>query len=261
MDRRRITTGVSLLASVAALLFASPPAGGAMTTVASHPRIGAKLPSGGSSTAGWASSNWSGYAVTGGPYTSITGSWNVAPVSRSLHATYSSTWIGIDGFNDSNLIQTGTEADYYNGATHYDAWWEILPAAETVIPTISVQPGDQMSADIHQLPSGQWSISLSDSRGNQSFSITKSYKGQLTSAEWIEEAPSIGGRIATLAQYGSPLTIDPGTVNGGNPRLVAADAGVMVQRAGQVSTPSNPDSDSDGFAMRYGSTAPSPPGS
>jgi hypothetical protein len=260
VDRRRITTGVSLLAIAAALVLVSPPGGGALTAVASHPRIGAKLPGGASSTAGWASSNWSGYAVTGGPYTSITGSWNVAPVSRSQRATYSSTWIGIDGFNNSNLIQTGTEADYYNGATHYDAWWEILPAAETVIPSISVQPGDQMSANIHQLPGGQWSITLSDSRGNQSFTITQSYKGQLTSAEWIEEAPSIG-RIATLAQYGSPLTIDPGTVNGGNPGLVAADGGVMVQRAGQVSTPSNPDSDTDGFAMRYGSTAPAPPGS
>ena len=260
MDRRRITTGVSLLATVAALVLVSPPATGAVTGVASHPRIGAKLPSGGSSNAGWASSNWSGYAVTGGPYTSITGSWNVAPVSRSTRATYSSTWIGIDGFNDSNLIQTGTEADYYNGATHYDAWWEILPAAETVIPSLSVQPGDQMTADIHRLANGQWSITLSDSRGNQSFSITQSYKGQLTSAEWIEEAPSIG-RIATLAQYGSPLTIDPGTVNGANPGLVAADGGVMVQRAGQVSTPSNPDSDTDGFAMRYGSSVPSPPGS
>ena len=260
MDRRRITTGVSLLATVAALVLVSPPASGALTTVASHPRIGAKLPGGTSSNAGWASSNWSGYAVTGGPYTSITGSWNVAPVSRSLRATYSSTWIGIDGFNNSNLIQTGTEADYYNGSTHYDAWWEILPAAETVIPGMSVHPGDQMSANIFQLPNGQWSINLSDSRLNQSFSITESYKGQLTSAEWIEEAPSIG-RIATLAQYGSPLTIDPGTVNGGNPGLVPADGGVMVQRAGQVSTPSNPDVDTDGFAMRYGSTVPSAPGS
>ena len=260
MDRRKVTAGVSLLAGVAALVLVSPPAGGALTTVASHPRIAAKLPAGGASNAGWASSNWSGYAVTGGSYTSISGSWNVVPVSRSQRATYSSTWIGIDGFNDSNLIQTGTEADYYNGATHYDAWWEILPAAETVIPVITVQPGDAMSASIHQLANGQWSISISDARGNQSFSITESYKGQLTSAEWIEEAPSIG-RIATLAQYGSPLTIDPGTVNGGNPGLVAADGGVMVQRAGQGSTPSRPDSDPDGFAMRYGSAAPSSPGS
>ena len=262
MLRRTFATGIALLAPVAALILASPTAGGALTTAASHPRIGAKLPGGTASTAGWASSNWSGYAITGGPYTSITGSWNVAGVSRSLRATYSSTWIGIDGFNDSNLIQTGTEADYYNGSAHYNAWWEILPAAETPISTISVSPGDVMTANIHQMSSSTWTITITDISKNQSFSTTQTYKGQLASAEWIEEAPSLGGRIATLGQYGSPLTIDPGTVNGGNPGLVPADGGVMVQRYGQqVSTPSNPDSETDGFAMRYGSTAPAPPGS
>lgn len=261
MDRRRITGGVSLLAAVAAIVLASPPAHGALTTVASHPRVAAKLPGGSTTTAGWASSNWSGYAVSGGPYTSITGSWKVASVAASNRPTYSSTWIGIDGFNDSNLIQTGTEADYYSGAAHYNAWWEILPAAETPISTITVHPGDTMTADIHRGSGSMWSISITDATTGQSFTTTQSYAGQLTSAEWIEEAPTVGGRVATLAHYASPLTIDPGTVNGQNPGLVAADGGVMIQRSGQVSTPSNPDSDTDGFAMNYGSTAPSPPGS
>ena len=264
--RRTISAGLSLVAVTAALTLSFEPAAGAVATVASHPRIAAKLPAGGTSTAGWASSNWSGYAITGGPYASITGSWKVTAVSASSRQTFSSTWIGIDGFNDSNLIQTGTEADYYNGSAHYNAWWEILPAAETPISTISVQPGDAMSANIAQITTGanagKWNIAITDGTRNQTFTTTQSYKGQLTSAEWIEEAPSVGGRIATLAQYGSPLTIDPGTVNGGNPGLVAADGGVMVQRFGQqVSTPSSPDTDTDGFNVAYGSRAPSPPGS
>lgn len=264
MDRRRIATGISLLASAAAFVLVSPPASGAMTTIASHPRIGAKLPSGSTSNAGWASSNWSGYALSSGLYTSITGSWTVTAVSPSTKATYSSTWIGIDGFTDSNLIQTGTEADYYNGSAHYNAWWEILPAAETRISSISVQPGDVMSADIHQVSSGSWSITIADARGNQSFNIIQSYSGQLSSAEWIEEAPTVGGRVATLAHYGSPLTVDPGTVNGHNPGLATADSGVMIQGHGagqQVSTPSLPDGDTDGFNMAYGSQAPAAPAS
>ena len=52
-----------------------------------------------------------------------------------VEPTYSSAWIGVDGFNDNDLIQTGTEQDYYSGGAHYDAWWEILPAAETEIST------------------------------------------------------------------------------------------------------------------------------
>lgn len=260
MDRRRITGGVSLLVAVAAIVLASPPASGALTAVASHPRVGARLPAGSATTAGWASSNWSGYAITGGPYTSITGSWTVAPVAASSKQTFSSTWIGIDGFNNSNLIQTGTEADYYSGAAHYNAWWEILPAAETPISTITVHPGDAMSANIDQLSGGQWSITITDVTTSQSFNTKQSYTGPLSSAEWIEEAPQVGGRIATLAHY-STFAADLGTVNGGNPGLTAADSGVMIQRNTQVSTPSSPDTDTDGFAMAYGSTAPGAPSS
>ena len=265
MHRRRLISGLTFLAATAGVVLASAPADTSFIAASSHPRIGARVPNGSSSAFGWAASNWSGYAVTSssnGAYTSIAGSWTVTPVARSSRQTFSSSWVGIDGFNNSNLIQTGTEADYYNGSAHYYAWWEILPAAETVIPSLTVRPGDTMSADIHQTTNGQWSITLTDNTTGKSFSTTQNYSGQLTSAEWIQEAPSVGGRIATLANYGSPLTIDPGTVNGGhNPGLVPADGGVMVQHGVQVSTPSNPDADADGFNVSYGSRAPSPPGS
>ena len=99
----------------------------------------------------WAASNWSGYAETG-TFTGVSGTWTVPSVASTSSATYSSTWIGVDGYNNGNLIQTGTEQDYYNGAAHYDAWWEILPAAETEISPSSyaVSPGDQMSSSIYE---------------------------------------------------------------------------------------------------------------
>jgi hypothetical protein len=209
---------------------------------------------------GWSSSNWSGYAITGGTYNSITGEWIVPTVQPTSKPTYSSTWIGIDGFNNSNLIQTGTEQDYYNGSAHYYAWWEILPAPETVISNMTIHPGDRMSADIQNLGGGQWSITIQDLTTGQSFTTQQSYSGPQTSAEWIEEAPTVGGRIATLAPYGQ-TTLDPGTVNGGNPNLVASEGGAMIQNGSQVSTPSNPDSDADGFNVEYGATQPSPPAS
>jgi len=237
----------------------------AAPVVAHHPRIAASHGQGGSGggAAGWASSNWSGYAVTGanGTYTSVTGQWTVPSVSSTRSATYSSNWIGIDGFNDSNLIQTGTESDYYSGSAHYYAWWEILPAAETRISSISVQPGDVMTAAINQVSAGVFTIVITDTRGSQTFTTQQSYKGQLSSAEWIEEAPSLGGRIATLAHYKSPTPFDPGTANGASPHLVASEGGVMIQGRSQVSTPSAPDGDADGFNMAYGSSAPSPPSS
>jgi len=232
-------------------------AAGAAPSISHHPRISAGVPR----TAGWASSNWSGYAVTGGPFTSAAGQWTVPSVAASRRSTFSSSWVGIDGFNNSNLIQTGTEQDYYNGSAHYNAWWEILPAAETVITTISVSPGDHMSATIARVSGQSFKITITDTSNGQSFNITQTYNGPLTSVEWIQEAPTVGGRVATLATYSSPTTFDPGTANGGNPGLSAADSGVMIQKGVQVSTPSGPDSDTDGFNISYGSTAPSAPAS
>lgn len=210
---------------------------------------------------GWSSSNWSGYAVTSeAPYTSITGNWIVPSVTSGHGSTYSSAWIGIDGFNNSDLIQTGTEQDYYSGSAHYSAWWEILPAAETVIPNFTIQPGDQMSASIKNDGNGDWTISLTDNTEGETFSTVQAYSGPGASAEWILEAPTIGGHVATLANYGQ-TTFNPGTVNGGNPGLLTSNGGVMIQKRQQVSTPSIPDSDTDGFNVAYGATAPAPPAS
>jgi hypothetical protein len=220
------------------------------------PRIPVEAPT----RSGWASSNWSGYAISGSGFSAVTGKWVVQAVSPSRGATYSSQWVGIDGFNNSNLIQTGTESDYYSGEAHYDAWWEILPAAETVIASIAVHPGDAMSASVHQVSGTSWSISITDNTSGKSFSTTQTYTGPQTSAEWIEEAPTVGGRIATLAHYGL-TTFDPGTLDGKNPGLTSADGGVMIQKNRQVSTPSTPDRDTDGFNMEYGATAPAPPAS
>ena len=247
------------IASSTALLagsVASGPVTMAAGVITHHPRVAA----GGIHSTGWASSNWSGYAKTG-TFTKATGAWVVPSVARSRKATYSSQWVGIDGFNNSNLIQTGTEADYYSGSAHYAAWWEILPAAETVIPSITVHPGDHMAASIVKGSSSSWTITLTDSTTGASFTTTRTYSGPGSSAEWIEEAPSVGGRIASLARYSSPDTFDPGTANGLSPALAAADGGVMIQKGVQVSTPSAPDHDSDGFNMAYGSTAPAAPGS
>ena len=123
-----------------------------------------------------------------------------------------------------------------------------------------VFPGDKMSASIVNNGNGTWTISITDVTQNWTFTTTQSYSGPATSAEWIQEAPTIGGHVATLANYGL-TTFNPGTVNGAAPGLVQADGGVMIQKNKQVSTPSLPDSDSDGFNVQYGSSVPAAPSS
>jgi hypothetical protein len=255
--------------SVVAATGAAPAA--ARSLLGLHPNHFTAKPAGGSSSAlGWASSNWSGYAVTAStPYTGITAHWKVPSVQGSGGATYSAAWAGIDGFTNGSLIQTGTEQDFYNGSAHYAAWWT-TSAQNFLEQPISepVLPGDAMTATITQTNAAThtWAIVLADANQNWSFTQDVSYTGPGASAEWIVEAPSLGGRIAPLAVYSSPLTFDLSTVNGGaSPALTAANGGELVQgrswRTQVVSIPSVPDGDRDGFNMAYGSTQPQPPAS
>ena len=201
----------------------------------------------GAAALGWTSSNWSGYAVTTGPYTKVTSSWKVPTVTARGTSAYSSTWVGIDGFNNDQLIQVGTEQDVVRGVARYSAWWEILPAVASRIDTLVIHPGDRMSAQIARTGIGTWTISLANLTTGASFSTTRPFAGRGSSAEWIQEAPLVGDSVATLARY-SP-TIFGVSVNGGNPGLRVSNGGAMIQDGAQVSTPLTPNSRTGAFRM------------
>lgn len=206
---------------------------------------------------GWYSSNWAGYAVAGGSYSSVGAQWTVPAVSASYRGSYSALWVGIDGFTSGTLIQAGTEADYYNGAAHYSAWWEILPAPAVTIRTLSVRPGDRMSVTITRVSSGRWRVVVRDARSG-SYATTRAYSGPATSAEWIEEAPVVGGRTTLLAAH-STFVFDHASLDGRSPDLVTDNAGAMIRRGFLVDTPSAPDADGDGFALAEQATPPPRP--
>lgn len=193
------------------------------------------------------SSNWSGYAVTGS-YSSATGHWTVPTVSGS-GSHYSSQWVGIDGFNNSNLIQTGTEADVVGGHAQYRAWWEILPAAETVISGITVHPGDSFTGSVSKVSGTTWKITLTDNTTGASFSANKTYRGSGASAEWIEEATEVNGTIGTPPKF-TTFSFTGSTANGANPNLVSSEKILLVQNGVTYSTPSNP-SGGNSFSVSY----------
>jgi len=273
------------LAVCAASLISAPALAGSGAAAVAPTIANAPLQNGGSIHNTWSASNWSGYAETG-TFTGVSGTWTVPTVSPSASATYSSSWVGVDGFSDSSLIQTGTEDDYYSGAAHYSAWWEILPAAETPLPTSSypVAPGDTMSAKIWETSattgfgrwgSHKWDIVIADSTRGWSFTTTQNYNGPGTSAEWILEAPEVNGRIATLATYSESPAAGTGdfdnagildsVVSSGTPTYTGAalnytkDSGVMIQNGVHVSTPGAPDAALTAFNMAYGATVPAAP--
>ena len=255
--RIRCTALVALVAG--AVLIASGSAAAAPAAVGASPgapliRIRASV-----QRPGTTSTNWSGYGI-GGTFGSVAGSWTVPVVSPSPSSTYSSTWIGIDGLANKSLIQTGTESDSVGGHVVYDAWWEVLPAAEKVIVTLPVSPGDRMSATITQLTGHKWTIVLSDLTSGHSFSHTRAYRGPATSAEWIEERPQLGRTLSTLAPFAT-TTFSGIRANGADPNLTPASAISMVSTTGTqvLASPSTPSSLGDAFSVAYGPTAPPAP--
>lgn len=195
--------------------------------------------------------NWSGIADTGTTFTGVTGDWAVPTVLLSSAPEYSATWIGIDGFNDETLIQTGTEQDSASGTTSYSAWYELLPADPVTINE-PVSPGDQMAASISQESATTWLISLQDVTAKWTFAQTVSYTTPGESAEWIEEAPSSDEGVTQLADFG--------TTTFTNVSATGTDMADAVQNPIQmvdfdlytIAYPSAFDTTTDSFTITYG---------
>ncbi|TNC22347.1 G1 family glutamic endopeptidase [Amycolatopsis alkalitolerans] len=196
------------------------------------------------------SSNWSGYAETGGSYTSATATWTVPSVSATSSSTYSSAWVGIDGDGNSDLIQTGTESDYVNGHAEYSAWWEILPNYSVTIPGVTVKAGDSVTASVAKSSGSSWVISLADDTTGKSWSATKTYTGPGQSAEFVQEAPTVGGSQSAVAHF-STFGFRNLKVDSAGPGLVSSEKIILRQNGVDYATPSNPNSSGDGFTVSY----------
>jgi hypothetical protein len=134
--------------------------------------------------------NWAGYAFSATGVTQIWGKWAVPSVASSPTGAYSSTWIGIGGYTESTLIQTGTSQEIdSSGNYHYYAWYELLPAGPVTL--FNVSPGDLMYATISYQSGTTWNIYITDvTAGSGHTSNTNvQYTSSFGSAEWIHEAP------------------------------------------------------------------------
>jgi hypothetical protein len=190
--RRRYLCGalVGVLATAAALSATAGGATSAMRHIRNH-RIT-------SST----STNWSGYAVTGGRYTTVSASWTEPSVSCSGTA-YSSFWVGLDGDTSSTVEQTGTDADCSGSTPQYYAWYEMYPKFPVNFSN-PVQPKDSMSASVTNTGSGNFTLTITDNTRGWSKSINARLRSaKLSSAEVIAEAPSGSGGVLPLANFGT----------------------------------------------------------
>ncbi|HXY88216.1 MAG TPA: G1 family glutamic endopeptidase [Candidatus Acidoferrales bacterium] len=99
--------------------------------------------------------NWCGYVATDTasglkPFTEVSASWTVLPVTSTRTPAYSATWVGIGGFPvPANMIQAGTGQFDTTTGLQYFAWFEIIPAPYFFMSNVS--PGDTVKVTISKV--------------------------------------------------------------------------------------------------------------
>ncbi len=206
------------------------------------------------------SSNWSGYAASGGTFTSVTGTWTVpqAPVEGQFGA--SAAWVGIGGLRTRDLIQAGTqEIVSGSGRVSYQAWIEMLPAPSQRVP-LAVAPGDSVTVTIASHGGNTWQIVLANNTTGQSVDRTVEYASCRCSAEWIQEAPSIGRRgVVPIDEFGTVQFTSSSAVRDGKTVTIAQASGRPISLSGSgrqiLAKPSPLGPDGASFTVDY--TGPS----
>ncbi|MFZ0479948.1 MAG: G1 family glutamic endopeptidase [Terriglobales bacterium] len=153
--------------------------------------------------------SWAGYAVTGSDFTAVNGSWTVTePNCSKTPDTYSSEWVGIDGWDSDTVEQIGTDTDCTGKTPYFYVWYEFFPLNTVVISDVSIKAGDVFSASVIYEGSNEYTVSIKNDTTGQSFSKKVKFGGAVgsgtpkrNSAEWIMEMDS-GGELA-LTDFGT----------------------------------------------------------
>ena len=147
--------------------------------------------------------NWAGYAATGAAnsVTFVGASWTVPAIAGAFGTTCPDTvqtwldasfWVGIDGFNNGYVEQTGISTDCVYGQAAYYPWYQFYPAGSVGLPSADViYPGDTMYAYVNYTSPPNFGIWLQDKTPRHAwyFSLYGSNAGApRDSAEWITEA-------------------------------------------------------------------------
>ena len=197
------------------------------------------------------SSNWSGYSASGGTFTSVTGTWTVPTVSATT-AGADATWVGIGGIDSRDLIQAGTEATASGGEVSYNAWIEMLPASSKPI-SLGVNPGDWVTVTISEKSADQWTIALKNITTGGAYNTTVQYASSHSSAEWVQEAPSVGRGTVPLDDFGTLKFEGASAVRDGQVKDLSSlgvQAITMINGARQpIAVPSVLGSDGASFAV------------
>lgn len=201
-------------------------------------------------TGNMTSTNWSGYVATGGGFTSVTSSW-VQPTVSCTSPGVVSFWVGLDGWGDNTVEQTGSGADCRSGSPQYYAWWETFPTNSQQTYSVAVSPGDHMTATA-TFTNGQYQLQVADLDQGWSKTTTAAAPtgSSNLSAEVVAEAASLGNNVTQLPDFGT-ASFTGGTINGNSLNNAGAQALNMVNSSGSVIASTGTADSSGDFAVTY----------
>ncbi len=212
------------------------------------------------------SRNWAGYAASSGNFTAVTGTWTVPKIMSAGSFGTDATWVGIGGTNSRDLIQAGTEETTDgSGNVQWDGWIEMLPQSSRPVE-FAVHPGDSVTVSITQKGApNQWLIQMKNNTTAETYQTTVQYKSTLSSAEWIEEAPSSGGRggkVLPLDNFGTVQFSRGTAVQNGKAVTIAQSGAQPITLAGPSGStlvmPSVLTADGQGFTVTRAGSMPIP---
>jgi hypothetical protein len=206
------------------------------------------------------STNWSGYAASGSTYTSVSASW-VQPAGNCAgsSASYSSFWVGLDGYSSSSVEQDGTETDCVDGQPQYYGWYETYPSPSESFGQ-TVEAGDTITASVVYQGSNVFQLNLADKTQGWTATTTQTVSGAArSSAEVIIEAPSSGstGDVLPLADFGT-VHLSSSLVDGSPIGSLSPVQIYMINSAGQAIDSVSALSGKENFSATWVSPTPVP---
>lgn len=156
------------------------------------------------------SPHWAGYVTTArGSFTAVQATWIQPRIRCDRPDSSVAFWVGLGGAtrNARGLEQIGTSADCSNTLVpSYSAWSEVMPVpARAVELPIGVAPGDRITAQISTEGMTMTLTLRNETTKEVSTTETTAPLLDLSSAEWIAEAPSFCLYVCTtlpLANFG-----------------------------------------------------------
>ena len=180
------------------------------------------------------STNWSGYASTSGPFTSVSASWAQPSGTCTSQTTYSAFWVGLDGDGSNTVEQTGSEVDCSGGSPVYYAWYEMYPKLPVNFSN-PVDPGDTFKASVTASGS-KFTLTISDTtKGWKQTESQTSSTAKKYSAEVIAEAPccTAGGGILPLTDFGTvnftSAKVNGSAIGNSSPEKIKIESGSVVK--------------------------------